>query len=160
MSVPYGFDYFAHEVVEADLAGRKSVNTTAPGRFLPGAVTAGSSSPRRRAVGPGQDRPGLWQEYSWRLFHHTLGVATLDVGGTEPWRIATTQLSPASPEARITEANLLAMTGLGDPATVTFLGADFNATSAEPEPAPPGQDGHFYDPEPYQGPAARDATPR
>lgn len=96
------------------------------------------------------DKIGLvsWQEYSRWPFHHTLGVATLDVGDTKPWRIATTQLSPAGPEARTTEANLLAMAGLGDPATVTFLGADFNSPSAEP--ALPGQDRRFYDPEPYQ----------
>lgn len=96
------------------------------------------------------DRAGLesWQEFSRWPFHHTLGVAELDVGATRPWRIATTQLSPACPRARFTEAGLVAMAGLGNLAAVTFLGADFNAAGAEPALA--GQDGPFYDPEPYQ----------
>jgi hypothetical protein len=90
-----------------------------------------------------------WEEFSRWPFHHTLGVAELDVGAGRPWRIATTQLSPAGPEARFTEANLVAMAGLGDPETITFLGADFNAPSAEP--ALPDQGRPFYDPEPYHG---------
>src|SRR5207244_2372553 len=51
--------------------------------------------------------------------------------------------------ARLAEAHLIAMAGLGDPAQVTFLGADFNAPGMEP--APPDPSGGFYDPEPYAG---------
>jgi hypothetical protein len=39
------------------------------------------------------------------------------------------------------------MAGLGNPAAVTFIGADFNAPGTEP--TLPGQNGQFYDPEPY-----------
>lgn len=96
------------------------------------------------------DRASLesWQEWSRWPFHHTLGMAELDVGDRRPWRVATAQFSPASPQARLTEANLVAMAGLGNPSVVTFLGADFNAPAAEP--ALPGQNRRYYDPEPYE----------
>jgi hypothetical protein len=90
-----------------------------------------------------------WQTYEKWPFHHALAVATLDVGDEKPWRVATTQLSPARPEPRATEAALVAMAGLGNPSMVTFLGADFNTPGSEL--AVPGQPGRFYDPEPYAG---------
>jgi hypothetical protein len=88
-----------------------------------------------------------WQTFGKWPFHHALGVLTLDVGDSTPWRVATTQLSPASPEARSTEAALVAMAGLGNPKMVTFVGMDTNTPGTEP--ALDGS-GPYYDPEPYE----------
>ncbi|SEP54281.1 endonuclease/exonuclease/phosphatase family protein [Amycolatopsis saalfeldensis] len=96
---------------------------------------------------PGSASVESWQEYSRWQWHHGLGMAVLDIGAAAPIRVATTQLHPADPAGRFTEAGYLAMAGLGNPNLVTFLGADFNAAGREP--ALPGQHGSFYDPEPY-----------
>jgi hypothetical protein len=97
---------------------------------------------------PNQARLDSWQEFGKWPFHHNLAMATLDVGEHKPWRIATTQLSPAGPDPRSTEGGLVAMAGLGNPDAITFVGLDINEPSAEP--ALPGQKGEFYDPEPYE----------
>lgn len=97
-----------------------------------------------------EDVAGLvsWDEYSRWRWHHALGMAVLDIGAAKPIRVATTQLHPADPMARFCEAGYLAMAGLGNPKLITFLGGDFNAAGREPALA--GQEGPFYDPEPYR----------
>ncbi|MEV6602793.1 endonuclease/exonuclease/phosphatase family protein [Kutzneria sp. NPDC051319] len=84
-----------------------------------------------------------WQEYSHWQYHHTLGLATLDIGASKSLKVATTHLTPFCAQSRFSEAGYVAI--LGNPAVPAIIGADWNTVGQEP--ALDGT-GH-YDPEPY-----------